>query len=192
MQEAALWILMFLVFPVWVATGFAEWCSHRATHIERTSGIRENLLHWLMYAEVGVGCLAFAFLEINAAVLAIVFGVFLVHEATVYVDLDYSTMRRDVGPFEQMVHSFMELLPLLALALLALSAWPQALAIFGQGDMPADWSLRPKAQPWPADYLLTAAAATAIFNALPLAQETWACLAAPPLRSRTRASPAPR
>ena len=43
--------------------------------------------------------------------LALVLGVFVVHELTVYMDLDYSSLLRDVGPFEQMVHSFLELLP---------------------------------------------------------------------------------
>jgi hypothetical protein len=187
MQDAATWILMFVVFPTWVAAGLADWWCHRATGIAHTSGLRENLLHWLMYAQMGLACAAVALLEVNAMVLAIVAGAFLVHEATVYADLDYTTVRRDVAPSEQMVHSFMELLPLVSLALLAVAAWPQAQAIFGLGEGVADWALRPKAQPWPTAYLLGAAGASALFNALPLAQETGSCL-----RPRTPATPARR
>jgi hypothetical protein len=179
-QDAAPFLLMYVVYPLWVLAGLLDWACHRATGIAVTSGIKENLLHWLMYAEIGVGMLAVAFLEINTGVLAVVLGVFAVHELTVYWDLDWSTVRRDVGPFEQMVHSFLELLPLASLGLLAVIAWPHGL----------DFSLRMKDEPLPLDYLIAAGGASALFNGLPLLQETWSCLRAP--RPRTPASPAPR
>jgi len=160
MQDTAVILLMYAVYPLWVAAGFADWACHRATGIATTSGLKENLLHWLMYAEIGVGMAAVAFFEIDAAVLAIVLAVFIVHELTVYWDLDYSTMRRDVGPFEQMVHSFLELLPLASLLLLAAIAWPQALAVLHLGEGVADWSLRVKDQPWPLVYMACALAAS--------------------------------
>jgi len=156
---------MYVVYPLWVLAGLADWACHRATGIATTSGIKENLLHWLMYAEIGVGMLAVAYFEINAAVLLVVLGVFLVHELTVYMDLEYSSLLRDVGPFEQMVHSFLELLPLASLGLLAVIAWPHG------------WDL--------------AGGASVLFNAVPLAQETVSCLVSRP-RPRTPASPAPR
>jgi hypothetical protein len=197
MQDVAGFMLMYLVFPVWVAAGFADWWCHRRTAIAITSGIAENLLHWLMYAEIGVGMLAALLFDVDAAVLAIVFGVFVVHESTVYWDLAYSTLRRDVGPFEQMVHSFLELLPLFSLALLALMAWPQAQAIVHVGDDVADWTLRAKQQPLPEPYVLGALAASLVFNALPLLQETLSCLLAQrrpkrttaPARAETRMEP---
>jgi hypothetical protein len=176
MQDAAIFMLMYIVYPLWVAAGLADWATHRRTGIAVTSGLKESLLHWLMYFEIGAGMLAVAFLQIDAAVLAIVLVVFAVHEATVYWDLDYSTMKRDVGPFEQMVHSFLELLPLVSLALLAVIA--------DRGD----WSLRIKDEPWPLDYVVAAAAASLLFNGLPLLQETVSCAR---VRLRTRRNPAP-
>jgi len=176
-EDAASFLLLYVVYPAWVLAGLLDWACHRATGIAVTSGIKENLLHWLMYAEIAVGMLAVAFLEINAGVLAVVLGVFVVHELTVYWDLDWSTIRRDVGPFEQMVHSFLELLPLASLGILATIAWPHGW----------DLSLRPKEQPFPLDSLLAAGGASVLFNALPLLQETWSCL-----RPRIPASPAPR
>jgi hypothetical protein len=173
-QEPARFILMYLVFPLWVAAGFADWACHRRTGIALTSGLKENLLHLLMFAEIGLGMLAAALLEVDAAVLLFVLAVFLVHELTVYWDLRYSTLLRDVGPFEQMVHSFMELLPLLVLALLAVPAWDQVLALVGAGGGP-DFSLRLKQEPWPRGYLLAALAAAVAFNVLPLAEETVRC-----------------
>ena len=180
-MDAAPLLLMYVVYPLWVLAGLADWACHRATGIATTSGIKENLLHWLMYAEIGVGMLAVAYFEINAAVLLVVLGVFLVHELTVYMDLEYSSLLRDVGPFEQMVHSFLELLPLASLGLLAVIAWPHGW----------DLALRPKDEALPLSFLLAAGGASVLFNAVPLAQETVSCLVSRP-RPRTPASPAPR
>jgi hypothetical protein len=187
MQEPVRFISMYLAFPLWVAVGFADWACHRHTHIERTSGLKENLLHVLMAIEMGVAIAAVAFLEINAAVLLLVLALFAVHELTVYWDLHYSTPLRHVGPFEQMVHSFMEILPLLSLAFLSLLAWPQVLALVGLGDLPADWSLRLKQEPLPPEYLQAAGLLVVAFNVIPLLQETWSCAwARPPARVRAR------
>jgi hypothetical protein len=169
-----------------VAAGLADWVCHRATRIAQTSGLKENLLHWLMFGQLGTGVLAVALLEVNAAVLLLVLGVFVLHELTVWADLRYSTPRREVRPVEQMVHSVQELFPVLGWVLLAAAHWDQALAIVGVG-VPADWSLVPKRQPLPGGALLAGGAAVLLINVLPLAQETWACL-----RPRTRAIPAPR
>jgi hypothetical protein len=167
MQDAALFLLMYVVFPLWVAAGFADWACHARTGIAVTSGMAENVLHWVMYAEIGVGIAAVAYFELNAAVLGIVLAVFVVHEATVYGELRYSTIRRDVAPFEQMVHSFMELLPFVSLLLLAIVAWPIRMD---------DWSLQLRREPWPVTYMAVALAASFLFNAVPLAQETASCM----------------
>ena len=191
MQEAARLMLMYLVFPIWVAAGFADWACHRRTAIAQTSGLPENLLHLLLFAEMGIAIAAAALLQINAAMLLLALVLLLVHELTVYADLHYSVPRREVGPFEQMVHSFMEILPLAALLLLAALAWPQALALLGLESEPADWSLRWKERPLPPGVLVAGLLASLVFNAGPLAQETWACLRAK-ARVRTPANPAPR
>jgi len=178
MQEPASLFLVYVAFPLWVAAGFLDWTCHLRTGLAQTSGLKENLLHLLMFCEIGAGIAAVALLQINAAVLLLVFVVFLVHELTVYWDLSYSTLVRDVGPFEQMVHSFLEILPLLALVLLMVAA-------AGQG--PADWSLRPKEQPLPENYLAAGLLLVGVFNVLPLLQETYACLRARSPKARVRA-----
>ena len=170
------WLLIHAVFPLWFAAGLADWACHRATRIAATSGLRENLLHWVMFAELGVGSLAVALLEINAGVLLLVLAVFLVHEATVWIDLRFTQPRRLILPIEQMVHSLQEILPLAALLLLAVLAWDQTLAIVGAGAAQADFTLRWKDVPLPLPLLLGGAIAVALVNVLPLAQETAACL----------------
>jgi hypothetical protein len=49
----------------WLLAGVADWACHRRTGLERTTGVKESLLHLLMIAQVGLGVLAVLFLEIN-------------------------------------------------------------------------------------------------------------------------------
>lgn len=176
MERAAELLLMTAVIPVWIAMGLADWWCHRRTRIEHTSGLRENLFHWVLLAQAGVALAAAALLQVTAGVLLLVFAAFLAHEATTYVELRYVVPRREVRPGEQMVHSFMEILPLVLLALLALAGWEQVQALSGAGRL--DFSLRPKDDPWPAGYLLAAAAGVALFNVVPMAEEGLRCLRA--------------
>jgi len=151
-------LLMVGVVPLWILAGLVDWACHRGTAIERTSGIRENAFHWLLLAEGGVALIASALLEPGPVLLAIVLAAFLAHELTTYVELRYTAPRREIRPFEQMVHSFMELLPLMLFGLVAV------LAASGQ---PTDW---------PGGYLVGAGVAVVLFNLLPMAEETWRCL----------------
>jgi hypothetical protein len=124
-------ILMYFILPLWLAAGFADYLCHRAAHIERTSGVKESALHLLQFAEMGVAILAAMFLEINALAILIMIACFLPHEATALWDLSYATATREVGPIEQHVHSFLEMLPLMgvlmiivsALATISITAW---------------------------------------------------------------------
>ena len=75
-----------------------------------------------------------------------------------------------------MVHSFMELLPMVILALLAAMQWDQVLALVGRGA--PDFALRPKAQPWPPAYLAGMGLAVFLLNVMPLAEEGLRCLRA--------------
>lgn len=189
MADTALAVLMYAAIPLWIAAGFVDWLCHRATRIQETAGLPENLMHWLMFAQVGAGLLMVAFLEINGLVLVAMLAVFVLHEATVYVELRYVVGRRELRPLEQMVHSFMELLPLVTLALLCVLA-ANTLALWWGGHG-LDLAARAKREPWPASYLAAVGAAVLLFNVLPLAEETLRCLrgGATP---RTRPPPAPR
>ena len=113
MDDAPRLLLMYVVYPVWVAAGFADWICHRRTRIESTSGIRESLFHWLLLAEIGGAMLAVALLEVNAGILLLVFATFLGHELTTWIELQFVSPLREVTPTEQMIHSFLEILPLL-------------------------------------------------------------------------------
>jgi hypothetical protein len=88
---------------------------HRASRIEET-GAKESVLHLLMLVEVGIPVLASIFLEITSPLFALMITSFLLHEATALWDVAYAVTRREVSPIEQHVHSFLDLIPLMAIS----------------------------------------------------------------------------
>jgi C4-dicarboxylate transporter len=118
-------VLMYFLLPIWFAAGFADWLCHRAMHIQTSTGAKESLIHLLMFAEVGVPLLGAIFFEVNALIIGVAIVAFFVHEATAMWDVSYAVTTREVSPVEQHVHSFLEIIPLMALLLIVPLNWPQ-------------------------------------------------------------------
>ncbi|WP_025596892.1 hypothetical protein [Burkholderia sp. WSM2230] len=171
--DPTLSILMYFVLPVWLAAGFADWLCHRATHIESTTGAKESVIHLLMFAEVGLPLLAAIFLEIDAGIILLMIVAFFAHEATALWDVSYAVGGRKVTPFEQHVHSFLELVPLMAILLVVSRHWPQFQALFGLGSQPARFELIAKSEPLPVIYIVTLFALIVVFELLPYLEELW-------------------
>ncbi len=169
-------ILVWFVLPVWLLAGVADWWCHRATGIEHTAGARESVLHLVMFAEMGIPLLAGIFLEINAAIIALMIAAFLLHEVTAFWDVRYAISRRHVGAFEQQVHSFLEIIPLLAIVCVVSLHWHQFLALWGSGPEQADFQLRWKSEPLPARFVVALLAAVVLLEVLPYLQELNRCL----------------
>jgi hypothetical protein len=164
-------VLMYFVLPLWLVAGFADYLCHRASNIAVTSGAKESLLHLLQFAEVGIPIMAAIFLEINALIFAIMIVGFLLHEATALWDVSYATATRKVTPIEQHVHSFLEMLPLMGIAMVAVLHWGQFLALFGLGSEPARFSLALKPEPLPLSYVVAVLAGVLLFELLPYGEE---------------------
>lgn len=165
-------VLMYIVLPLWVVSGFADYLCHRATDIEHANGVRESLLHWIMLGEVGIPILAALLLKVNALVLGLSILCLLAHEITGYIDLRIAMSTRNVTAFEQQVHSVLEMMPLTALLLLSILHWPQTQALFGFGNETADFSFSLKEAPlW--DALIPPFAVFALLAILPYAEELW-------------------
>lgn len=144
-------LLMYGVLPLWVLGGLAEgWC-HRRTHFNTPARGRETLYHLTLLAQMGIGGLAALWLEINLATLVLLLGLFLLHEATRWLDMGHTRGTRELQDGERMAYSFLELLPLFIVLCL--------IALFGSqagGWMDASaWQLRWKDDPLPPGYVLT-------------------------------------
>jgi hypothetical protein len=164
-------ILVYVVLPLWVIAGFADYLCHRADRIERHNGIRENLIHWAMIAEIGLPLTLAIFFRIDALLLALMIAGLAAHEITSHLDLRLAMATRKVSAFEHQVHSFLDILPFTAFLLIGVLHWPQLLALFGAGTQPADFSLGPKQLPrW--GELIPPFAAFALLTFAPYLEET--------------------
>src|SRR4051812_41093648 len=171
--DPTLTILMYFVLPVWLAAGFADWLCHRATRIESTTGAKKSVIHMLMFAEVGLPLLAAIFLEINAGIILLMIVAFFVHEPTALWDVSYVVIGRNVTPFEQHVHSYLDLVPLMAILLVVARHWTQFLALLGLGSEPARFELTAKSEPLPVAYIAILFALILLFELLPYLEELW-------------------
>jgi hypothetical protein len=187
-RDAARKLLLYAVPPAWITAGLADWLCHRATRIETTAGAKESLMHLLMQAELGIPVLMMLFLEVTPPVILCVAAAFVAHEATVYWDLTYTQSRREIPPIEQQVHAYLELLPLVAITLIAVMHWPETKSLFGRGTGPVDWSLRLRENPLPWRYRITLLTAVGLFSGIPYTEELWRGLRA----NRGRLVPDPR
>lgn len=172
--SAATTLLVFMVLPLWILAGTADYFCHRATRIEKTSGVAVSILHLVQFALVGIPVTAALFLDINAGYFAFALVFLALHHAMAAIDLVYANSRRRIAPREQMVHSFLEIMPITALLLLGVIYWPQLLALFGKGAEPAVFA--PTIRVLPLGFVLTTLASALLLNLLPYVEELWRCV----------------
>jgi hypothetical protein len=170
-SELTIGVLMYFVLPTWLAAGFADYLCHRAANIATTSGAKESLLHLLQFAEMGVAVLAALFLEINALILLIMLVCFLLHEATALWDVHYASATREVSAIEQHVHSFLEMMPLMGLVMIAVLNWSQFLALFGFGPEAARFNVTIRSEPPSWIYVTVILTLVLFFEILPYLEE---------------------
>lgn len=167
---------MYGVLPLWFVPAVGDWIMHRRTRIEDTTGPRESALHALMMTEAGIpvamGLLARAARPVRHG------GAALVHGATALWDVSMATDEREVRPVEQHLHSFLEVLPLAAMAFTCCLHADQVRATLRGGVEPDDWKLLPKERPLPVRYLAGLGLTIGGCVALPYAEELTRCVRA--------------
>jgi hypothetical protein len=163
--------LLGFVLPLWLAAGVADWFCHRRAHIERNAGSTESALHLLMLAEAAVPVVAGLLLEITSPILLLMSAAVVVHAATALWDVSYAVKRRNVTPIEQHVHSYLEMVPVMANAFVAVLHWPELRALLGLGNHAPDWSIRPKRRPLPTGIVVTLLACMLALEVAPYVEE---------------------
>lgn len=106
--------------------GFIDWCCHRATRVESTSGLKESLIHSLMGVQLGIPILLCLLFEINVLVLLVCVAMWLMHEFAAHWDVHYATPRRHISIWEVHVHNYMATVPLYLLMLIVILNWDVA------------------------------------------------------------------
>jgi hypothetical protein len=167
--------LLYFVLPLWFAPGLADWWWHKKSNIAETAGTHESVTHAIMMTAVGIPVTMGLLLEVNALTIAAMIGGFLTHEAVSYWDVSYARHRRVVTAIEQHTHSFLEVLPLMALSAAICLKPKQFAAMFGRGDEPARWRLEPKRTALTARYRAAVFTCVGAFVVLPYAEEFVRC-----------------
>lgn len=185
-----LWgLLGCVILPLWLLAGLADYIVHARTGIERTSGVHESALHLLQTAEIAVPMLALLFLQATPPVLVLAVAGVVAHTFTAYRDIRYASPRRRITVFEQFVHAFLIVLPLAALAVVAVLHWPAWRALFPPFDAaPGSWALRWRDPPFDAAALAAILGASVVLGGVPGVVEFARTLAA---RRRGEAPPTP-
>ena len=160
------WLLGAVIFPAWLLSGCADYACHARTDIAHTSGRHESVLHLVQTAEIGLPLLVFLFFDVDALVLAILLAGVVAHTATSWADLRWATPRREITPGEQYVHSFLNVLPWVALALVAVLHWPVVVALVDPA-IPTDWRLQLRAPAFPLPVRAAVLGASLLLGVLP-------------------------
>src|ERR1700761_1637716 len=164
-------LLAFVVVPVWLMAGFADYFCHRASNIERTSGTPESLMHLAQFGLVGTPLLIVLFFRVDAGVLLVLAVFAVAHHCLAYADLRYAAGKREITPIEQMVHSFLELLPVTAWLLLAALHFDQFEAL-RSGSVDLTFEIEPR----PMAYVVAVLAGASLIGLVPYLEELRRCL----------------
>jgi hypothetical protein len=167
-------LLGLLVLPLWIAAGLADYFCHRAAQISKNSGTLESVFHLIQFSLVGLPVTIGLFFRSNAGFFLLCALCILLHHGAAYIDVRYANGTRKVTPLEQMVHSFLELLPITAFLLLATAEWSQFLAaVYGVEEAPRfSFELRLMSAP----YIAAILSAAFFLNFIPYLEEFVRCV----------------
>lgn len=171
LQVAFLWILA----PLWILAGLADFTCHRVLRIEHSAGIQESALHGLMLLELTPLVVAVLWLEPTTAALAVMLGACVLHELTTWADLGYAESQRDIPWFEQWVHGIQQSIPWATFGLAVLTHPAAAAGLLGRPAGPDGWALRIGADAVPWSHGAAFLAASTFLIAAPWASEFARC-----------------
>jgi hypothetical protein len=189
-DEVTRGFLLYFLLPLWIMVAMADWLCHRASRIDETSGTKESLIHMLMLAQAGIALILGLLLEINSLIIALMIIAACAHQVTAMWDVRYAVTRRTLVPLEQSIHSFLDMIPLMAVSFVIILHWPDFLALIGMGSTTADSSLRWKIGPVPtAEYTVIFLAASFVLVEIPYVEELVRCIRADRLKNTDEAPP---
>jgi hypothetical protein len=177
-NELLLTLILYGMLPLWGIAGFVDWCCHRATKIERTTGIKESAMHSVMGIQLGIPIVLCLLFEVNVLVLLICIAAWLMHEAVAHWDVHYAAPRRTISIWEMHVHNYMATLPLFLLMLIAVLNWPVVLKLVSF-EWAGEMRFERVDMPWGSStYLRNYLLFMAVICVVPYVEENLRCLRA--------------
>ena len=184
-QETAGHFLLYCILPLWLAAGTADALCHRWADLPSNAGVQESLMHIAQLIEGAAIVLCALFLAINAFTICAMAALIVAHEFTVYCDLRYASGNRVITPIEQMVHSVLEMAPLMGFATVCLAHRDALASIFSEIG---NFSMALREPPMPAPTIIAVLLLCLLFGVAPYALELAACIRASNKRARTNAN----
>ncbi|ABD79889.1 hypothetical protein [Saccharophagus degradans] len=122
--------LLYIMLPLWVIAGFVDWCCHRATKIETTTGLTESLMHSVMGIQIAIPMYLCLLFEVNVLILLICIVAWALHEIVAHLDIKYAEHRRRIGLWEMQAHSYLATLPTYMILMIGIINWPVVQKLF--------------------------------------------------------------
>lgn len=168
--------LLYIFLPLWGIAGFVDWCCHRATKIETTSGIKETLMHSVMGIQMAIPIILCLTFYVNVLVLIICIITWLCHEIVAHMDVRYAAPRREISIWEMHAHTYLGSLPLYMLMSIILINWQEFLLLISfkwHGQMSLTYLEAPHGSD---NYLVYYLSFMAIVCVFPYMEENFRCL----------------
>jgi hypothetical protein len=162
-ERSLITFLVALLYAVWLLAGLVDYSCHRRTDIETTSGAPESWLHLVQFLLLGLALLLGTLLAVTPLVLVFIVVIVGTHSVVALRDVSYTQGRRFISPLEQHVHGYMEVLPVVAVGLLAILNWDEITA--------SPWTLRWKPRPVAAMGTIALLASFCVIAGTPIVEE---------------------
>ena len=121
--------LGWVLYPLWLIGGAVDYVCHRRTDIQHTSGIRDSWLHVAQFATMAVFFASAILLQITMPVIITLVALVLTHTVLSFIDVSYTLGRRHISTSEQHAHGLLNVVPLIAVGLLAILNWETLLSL---------------------------------------------------------------
>ena len=116
--------ILYGCLPLWLIMGFGDWWCHKKSRIEATTGVKESIYHAIMGVQIGIPVFLGFYFKINVLLLILMFIVLIFHEWVAHTDVAYALNTREISIYETHIHSFLEVLPFVIVALIVAINWP--------------------------------------------------------------------
>jgi hypothetical protein len=167
-------VILYGCLPLWVLFGFADYICHRASAIEKTSGIRESLFHVVMGAQIGLPVFLGLYFEINVLLLLMAFALLVFHVWVAHTDVAYALQTRKITLWEMHIHSFLEALPFVVVLLIICKRWSAFVDLITL-NWAGHLTLVSKATPVDFYYIVSYFVFMLILGIAPYVEELWRC-----------------
>ena len=175
-SKLVLYLILYVMLPIWSLAALVDWNCHRLTKIEETSGLRESVIHFVMGVQIGAPIFLCMFFEVNITILLLCLFVLITHEIVAHMDIVWASSRRHISHWETHAHTYLSSLPLYLFALVVVREWDVFLDMITR-DWTGGMALVLRSEPLSGNnfYLPFLVVGSFIFGLVPYMEEMYRC-----------------